>query len=35
MMLFMPKGLIGLWDLVVERFAMPRDAASADRAAAK
>ena len=34
MMLFMPKGLIGLWDLFIERFAMPRDASRADRAAA-
>ena len=33
MMLFMPKGLIGLWDLFIERFAMPRDASRAHRAA--
>jgi hypothetical protein len=29
----MPKGLIGLWDLFIERFAMPRDASRAHRAA--
>jgi branched-chain amino acid transport system permease protein len=34
MMLFMPKGLIGLWDLLIKRFAM-RDASGADRVAAK
>ncbi len=35
MMLFMPKGLIGLWDLLIERFAVSRDASRADRAAAE
>jgi branched-chain amino acid transport system permease protein len=35
MMMFMPKGLIGLWDLLIRRLAMPRDAPSADQAAAK
>jgi branched-chain amino acid transport system permease protein len=35
MMLFMPKGLIGLWDLFIERLARSRGAASADRAAAE
>lgn len=35
MMLFMPKGLIGLWDLLIERLAKPRGAAGADRAAAE
>lgn len=35
MMLFMPKGLIGLWDLFIERLARPRGAASANRAAAE
>jgi branched-chain amino acid transport system permease protein len=35
MMLFMPKGLIGLWDLFIGRLARPRGASSADRAAAE
>jgi branched-chain amino acid transport system permease protein len=35
MMLFMPKGLIGLWDLFIERMAKPRGASSANRAAAE
>jgi branched-chain amino acid transport system permease protein len=35
MMLFMPKGLIGLWDLFIARLAKPRAAPSADRATAE
>lgn len=35
MMLFMPKGLIGLWDLFIERVAKPRGASRTDQAAAE
>jgi branched-chain amino acid transport system permease protein len=35
MMLFMPKGLIGLWDLFTKRFVPPATGGKADAAAAK
>ena len=35
MMLFMPKGLIGLWDLFTQRFVSPATDAKADAAAVK